>query len=327
MSPSPHSSPQDQEAASGSDFFGAADGAALASASKEMLNKIWESNKLGSDDGEVVKPAPVEPPHSFSNFVRVAVEKLVEIEDQDDTDAEEVPAPQKTSYSPPPQAYDENEPEPEKSPEPKLVLQPAPEPIPALEQAERVVDILFERMEDVLEARLREINERAKDSASALDTEVRHNIAQFVQAELPVVIREELSTVLRAEMDRSVAGAVATESRKESSSLDKHMEKLLEKFEALDRRMLHLEGRKHEIIVNLPKGAVNVTAPITIPEREVKVMAPITVHPPEVRFDEAAINVIFQKTGDKVTRKIDFERDRDNNIKSAQIADVPKKST
>ena len=202
-------------------------------------------------------------------------------------------------------------------------------PVRPTEPKDFVVDALFERVESILAEKLDQMASRAEASASAVDSRVKDSITRFVRSELPGVIRSELGGLLREEVDRSVSsvsGGLMTESTKGLSKLNTNLSKLVDKLDSMERRIQLMEGSNREIVVKLPKGLVNVTAPITIPEREVKIMAPVTVEPPKVVFDKGAIGVTFQKNGDKVERKIDFERDKDNCIKSAKIVDVGKKN-
>jgi len=199
------------------------------------------------------------------------------------------------------------------------------------EQADLVVEGLLERIELVISDRLEQGLDEARVSSTEIDSQIKATLTKFVSNDLPEAIRNELGDLLHTELAKIIANELSTvaerfsrESTRDLTKLGKNITKISDRFESLEMRLSKIEGAvEKEIVVKFPKGMVNVT----VPEREVNVAAPtVNVEAPKVVFGKDSIGVTLQKSGDKIERRIEFARDKDNNITSAKIADAGDKS-
>jgi len=197
------------------------------------------------------------------------------------------------------------------------------------ERTRKIVDTVFERMslagawgnqpevpakpptKSVVEQthQIKTIDSRQllAESKKEMVTTMRAELPQLLRTEMGIVIRDEIVAIIRAEFE----------------SLLREISRVMDRLANLEPRLAKIEGAvDREIAINFPEGGFRVDAPITIPEREVRIAAPIKVEPPSVTFDEGAINIHFNKQN-KAGRKVEFERDRHNNIQSAKIVDEP----
>ena len=192
-----------------------------------------------------------------------------------------------------------------------------------VEHTGHIADVVTSHLEGLISSSFETLAESAATSAADVDKKIDSKLADLIKTELPKVIREELKGIVGNEVIKAVAAAIPKESSDKLSKMEKALNRMTAKFEAIEPRMSKIEGAMEamgrEIVFNVPENAFN----FTMPEREMTVK----VDAPNVNFGKDAFNMNFHRNGDKSKKGIEFKRDRDNNITSAEIVDGNKSAS
>ena len=234
--------------------------------------------------------------------------------------------------------------------EPPVVLEGTNELVPPPERSEAQVDEIVDRLFDKLQHTWKEPLDRLTTDGAELATrieeivklspamttgteavredvdlkETTYELVEALKAEIPRAMRSELVAPLRKEILAGVRKEIMRAVREEVVEGMKPLVRIIDRLATIETRIARLEGSlDREIMVNFPKGAMQVNVPITVPEREIKIAAPINVQPSHVYIDKGAVQVEFTRQP-KGKRQVNFDRDpHDNTVQSAEIIDVP----
>lgn len=192
------------------------------------------------------------------------------------------------------------------------------------DHTDRLSEAVATQIELLVENQMNLLAESAKTSSAEVDKKIDKKFAALIKKELPRVIREELKGAVSNEVVKAVAAAIPKESAAKLTKMEKALNRMTSKFEALEPRMSKIEGAMEsmgrEIVFNVPENAFN----FTMPEREMTVK----VDAPNVVFDKDSFNMNFHKDSKrKPNKKIEFARDKDNNLTGATMVDVAKDSS
>ena len=234
--------------------------------------------------------------------------------------------------------------------EPPVVLEVTNELAPPPKRSEAQVDEIVDRLFDKLQHTWKEPLDRLTTDGAELATrieeivklspamttgteavredvdlkETTYELVEALKAEIPRAMRSELVAPLRKEILAGVRKEIMRAVREEVVEGMKPLVRIIDRLATIETRIARLEGSlDREIMVNFPKGAMQVNVPITVPEREIKIAAPINVQPSHVYIDKGAVQVEFTRQP-KGKRQVNFDRDpHDNTVQSAEIIDVP----